>query len=397
MAINGFGRDLLSKVTKSSLARVDTAARNEMISLDLLDENPDNEKVFDMGNIGLLAGDIKARGFSGAIVVFEKPDGRYEISSGHRRFRAAKEAGDTKIRCVVMNLPDDVANGSPEGVEAFKVEQLLLSNLRNRELTVMEKSNALKLYYDKVLSVLHPRLSEAEKAKKASEFSGVSINEVSRLLSLQKIDERLKDYARMPGFPVYAFTRGTVTLSHDQVSLLIDEIETTPGFAAYRDGSDSCPLRSADISSMIREIRDRSALIAEQARKVREAEREAECLADSDDVAPSAAAPYEISMPADLHEPEITSSDAVVVKPSPQEEKVVETPATMEAPASADESRSTDDSDAKMDLARTSAFRNGLRSFLSSVSSKERDDDWRRSFNMMLDEMIAMLRAKKEG
>ena len=64
---------------------------NKIIEIDIarIRKNPDNELIFNMDNLDVLANNIKEVGFVGAIDVIENPDGYYEILSGHRRYEAA--------------------------------------------------------------------------------------------------------------------------------------------------------------------------------------------------------------------------------------------------------------------------------------------------------------------
>ena len=53
-----------------------------------------------------LAGSIAANGLLVPVSVRRKPDGRYQMLSGHRRMRACRIAGKSSIRCEVFSLDD---------------------------------------------------------------------------------------------------------------------------------------------------------------------------------------------------------------------------------------------------------------------------------------------------
>lgn len=107
------------------------------IPLNEIDSNPDNERIFSIENIGALAEEIDKNGFQGAITVFRKEDGRYEISSGHRRFLAMKMLEKETIPCIVMPMPDD---------EAKKADILLSSNFETRVLKPMDFAKGIQYY-----------------------------------------------------------------------------------------------------------------------------------------------------------------------------------------------------------------------------------------------------------
>lgn len=111
------------------------------IDISLIDINPDNEKIFGMEDVDYLARTIEEEGFVGAIEVYGKKDGRYEISSGHRRFEAAKHNGMKKIPCIVYDDVDDIT----------KAQRLILSNIVNRKMSPMQWARALKYYEENII------------------------------------------------------------------------------------------------------------------------------------------------------------------------------------------------------------------------------------------------------
>ncbi len=56
-----------------------------------------------------IADSIKENGLIHPVIVRPKQDGGYEMISGHRRKRANKIAGNTKIKAIVRELTDDEA------------------------------------------------------------------------------------------------------------------------------------------------------------------------------------------------------------------------------------------------------------------------------------------------
>lgn len=76
-----------------------------MLALELLMEHEDNEYLFGMQGIEHMIQGIQQNGFKGAIEVWDLKDGTFKIYSGHRRYRAVKQMGQTEIKCFVYDLP----------------------------------------------------------------------------------------------------------------------------------------------------------------------------------------------------------------------------------------------------------------------------------------------------
>lgn len=127
-----------SKMLKDIQKKSNTTANAKAtidLDISLIDENPDNSSVFNLDEDELerLASVIKNEGFYGVIEVYKKNDGRYEISSGHRRVRACKKLGWKTIPAVVMDMPE----------ENVARKKLIFSNIVNRTMTPMDWARSL--------------------------------------------------------------------------------------------------------------------------------------------------------------------------------------------------------------------------------------------------------------
>ena len=98
------------------------------IDMDLIDFHPDNEEIFGHDDIDYLAEEMNEEGFSGVIEVYEKVNGRYEISSGHRRYLAAKANNMTSIPSIVY----------PDTDEVTKSKRVIMKNIHNRRMTPLK-------------------------------------------------------------------------------------------------------------------------------------------------------------------------------------------------------------------------------------------------------------------
>lgn len=75
-----------------------------IVSLDLVDEDPDNPRK-EFANLAEFAADVKARGILQPLIVHPAVNGRYMIRFGARRYRAAKLAGLGDVPIFVAGDP----------------------------------------------------------------------------------------------------------------------------------------------------------------------------------------------------------------------------------------------------------------------------------------------------
>lgn len=215
------------------------------VPLDEIDKNPENERIFNMQDIQYLADGINDEGFFGAIEVYKKPDGRYEISAGHRRYEAMKLLKKKTIPCIVKELPDDLTRG----------KKLLTSNMRNRKLSPLDMSKAIA-YYERLLK-------ESKTLKnfkhQACEFFNISPSQLYRFQCLQKISPELQQMANDPAFPFSAF-REAVELNEAGQKELYKQLTFMLEGGSEEDESDEKELRltRAKIERTISNLRQNS-------------------------------------------------------------------------------------------------------------------------------------------
>ena len=163
------------------------------IPIDQLDENPDNDKIYNMDDsTSTLARIIRDNGFTSVVEVFPKPDGRYEITSGHRRVRAAKECGMKSVPCVISETPDEIS----------RARKLLDSNLANRNMHPLDYARAIDYYVDHVLKPSH---FKGDINKTAGEYFGFSPAQIYKYRTITKMEPKLQELANDPRFPFTAF------------------------------------------------------------------------------------------------------------------------------------------------------------------------------------------------
>ena len=121
----------------SSQEERDDAKLKRIYDIDLLDIDPFPDhpfKVQDDEDMINLAESIRTNGVLTPATVRRKEDGRYELLSGHRRYRACQLAGLDSLRCEVVDMNRDEAT-------IFMVE----SNFQRTKILPSEKAFAYKM------------------------------------------------------------------------------------------------------------------------------------------------------------------------------------------------------------------------------------------------------------
>lgn len=161
------------------------------IPLDQIDPHPDNQNIYMLSEIESLMGRIEESGFFGSIEVYLKPDGRYQICSGHRRYEAMKRLGRKTIPCTIYKMEDDIT----------VKKRLIESNLNVRILSPIELSRSID-YYEQILNESGYNGSVNEKL--ASIFN-ISQAKLKRLKTVKNLTNELQEFATSLTFPYEAF------------------------------------------------------------------------------------------------------------------------------------------------------------------------------------------------
>ncbi|WP_300365969.1 ParB/RepB/Spo0J family partition protein [Brachyspira sp.] len=140
--LGGQGMNALIKSADKEIKRAfEEAEKNGVLEIDisLIDVNPDQpRKVFNEEEIQGLAESIKENGLINPITLREK-DGKYQIISGERRFRAFKFLNKDKVPALVLqNIAD-----------SKMLELTLVENIQRADLNAIEIARSYKkLIYD---------------------------------------------------------------------------------------------------------------------------------------------------------------------------------------------------------------------------------------------------------
>jgi len=222
------------------------------IDMDLLDENPKNEKIFDMGEATVeeMMVTIREDGFKGAINVFKLDNGRYEIFAGHRRKRAMQALGETKMPCLVYENVDEIT----------KTKLLIRSNTISRNHSPYSYAQMIDTY---IKDVLVPSKYKGDKQVAAAEFMNMKRTQVSRYVSLLKLIPELQEFTKEKNFPFSALSDCTRKMPEEQQKELADYIRQ------YQEKNPDETIPSTVITMKANQIRGREE--RKQAQKNREA------------------------------------------------------------------------------------------------------------------------------
>ena len=200
---------ILKDVVKKNIEEGNTKIIKN-IPIENIEENPINEQIFNMNGIEQLAETIKNEGFSGSIEVIDLGNGKYQIYSGHRRYRACKLLNMATIPCTIEEKPSDT----------LLMRKLLSSNIQNRKMLPLDYARAIA-EYEKVLKA---EGFKGDKRAEIARFFNTSGGQIYRYVAISKMIPRLQVMTNEPEFPYTAFLDAN-KFNKKQQELLADKIE----------------------------------------------------------------------------------------------------------------------------------------------------------------------------
>jgi len=180
------------------------------IDLKLIDPNPQNAALFDMTRVDHMAKIISEEGFTTPIEVIKKDDGRFEITSGHRRYEAMKLLKKKTIPCLITDKYEN---------DTQKDRKLLSSNIATRKLSPLEMAYAISFYKE----ILKKEKYKGKVRDKVAEYFGISASNVYRYECILKLIPELQEYCKKPQFP-YSSLRAAATLTPEEQKELYNEL-----------------------------------------------------------------------------------------------------------------------------------------------------------------------------
>ena len=196
----GLGRGLTALLGNSDVDSMIEPKNNDelrTIDVDLIERGPwQPREHFDEDALQELADSIATQGVVQPIVVRQKPDGRFEIVAGERRWRAAQKAGLSKVPAVIKTFDDQTAAAVS-----------LIENIQRENLNPLEESTALKRLIDE-FEMTHQQVADTVARSRAS---------VSNLLRLQDLNPEVKVMLAMRD----------IEMGHARALLAVDGLEQT--------------------------------------------------------------------------------------------------------------------------------------------------------------------------
>jgi ParB family chromosome partitioning protein len=100
------------------------------IALDRIDSNPDQPRLtFDESSLEELAASVREHGVLQPILVRPRPEGRFQLIAGERRWRASHLAGLTEVPAMIEEIDDDTA-----------LEIAIIENLQREDLSPLDEA-----------------------------------------------------------------------------------------------------------------------------------------------------------------------------------------------------------------------------------------------------------------
>ena len=131
---------------------------------------------------------IMAGGVINPILVRPTEDGKFEVVSGHRRFRASELAGKADIKAIVREMDDDTA-----------VITMVDSNLQREQISPMERAQAYKMKMEAIKhqgarsDLTSPQVAAKFRADDAvAKDAGISGDTVRRFIRLTELRPELQ-------------------------------------------------------------------------------------------------------------------------------------------------------------------------------------------------------------
>ncbi len=193
---------------------VDSGDKVQEVPIEDISPNPfQPRRSFNKEKIDELAKSIKEHGIIQPIILREK-DGKYELVSGERRLKAAKEAGLEAVPAVVRDMPDQ-----------RQMEIAIIENVQREDLNPIEEAKGYELLIKK-FSFTQEELSKS---------IGKSRSQIANTMRLLNLDSRVQKYLQ----------EGMMSIGHGKVLAGLDK--KTQIKIADKIARDGLSVREAEI------------------------------------------------------------------------------------------------------------------------------------------------------
>jgi ParB family chromosome partitioning protein len=146
---------------------------DSFVPIEFVSRNPNNpRRQFDPDELKDLAASIAQHGIVQPVVVRSRPQGRYEIIAGERRWRAAQQAGLVEIPVIVRDVDDRTA-----------LELAIVENVQRSDLNPLEEA----MGYEQLIA------DHGYTQNDLGDIIGKSRSHVANSLRLLKLPEAVRD------------------------------------------------------------------------------------------------------------------------------------------------------------------------------------------------------------
>lgn len=159
------------------LVRRSSTHLGAFVPLSLIDANPGQPRS-QMGDLEELTASVREKGVLEPILVRAAGNGRYQIISGERRYRAATAAGLDEIPAIELDVDDREV-----------LEIALVENIQRKDLTPFEEAEGFQILQDK-FGYTHEKISQV---------IGKSRTTVTETLQLNDIPSHIREACRRAG------------------------------------------------------------------------------------------------------------------------------------------------------------------------------------------------------
>ncbi|MGF0095098.1 ParB/RepB/Spo0J family partition protein [Peptoniphilus sp. SGI.035] len=170
---NGLGRGIGNFLTSSEKIREvieeDSSKLMEINVFDIIPNEDQPRKNFDKDELYELSQSIKKYGIIQPLLLKKKND-KYEIIAGERRYRAAVDAGVTKVPAIVKDVSDEISS-----------RIAIIENIQRKDLNPVEEAMSYKHLLD----------SQGLTQKELADEIGKSRQYVGNTIRLLKLDPRV--------------------------------------------------------------------------------------------------------------------------------------------------------------------------------------------------------------
>lgn len=195
------------------------------LPIEQLVETETNEYIFGISDLDVerLSEEIRDHGFSGSISVMDLENGKYQIISGHQRFRAVKKLGWKTIPCMV----------SPRMSTENQYRELIASNVLSRKITPLGYARAIEAFKTEVIDK-DPTIT-GRKRTYIAHFFGIAEGQVIRYETITKMPAEIQEMCKNPDFP-YSALEGSSGFTDEEKQELLNKINN---YNKMNEGTDA--------------------------------------------------------------------------------------------------------------------------------------------------------------